>query len=130
VRLQEGLQQRRQRRIGLIIGHPQPCAVGPLDFDFGGGRAPGRGLYFYKVQGGWQRGGHCGGLAFTAPLQRMGREAQPFGDAGEGQHVGECNGLRPQRLGNPATGRGPALAPLGKLLGYVAQLIFCLRRGQ
>ncbi len=113
-----------------MVGQPHPCAVGPLDFDLCGGHVPGSGLHFHKVHRRRQRGGPGGGFTPTAPSERLRPEAQLFGNAGEGQHAGKRNGLCPQRLGNPAPRRAPALAPLNKLLGQVVELLFCLRRGQ
>jgi hypothetical protein len=44
--------------------------------------------------------------------------------------LGEGNGLRPQRLRDPATRGGPTRAPLGKLVGDVVEVFFDLSQRQ
>jgi hypothetical protein len=113
-----------------MVRQPHPRSVSPLDFALRRGRAPGRSSHFDKVQRRQQQGGRGSSLPPTAPSERLRPQAQLFGDAGEGHHMREGDGLCPQRLGNAASRRGPARSPLGKLLRQVLECAFCVGKGQ
>jgi hypothetical protein len=103
-----------------MIGNAQTRSIGALHLDLSGGRAP-SGRDFDKGWSDWWYG-RAGrpGFSSAALAQPLRTEPEPLGNASEGHHVGQRDGLSPQRLRNPAPWRGPALPPLAKLLRDVA----------
>ena len=112
-----------------MVENAHAGAIGALEVDFGRGRQPGGGRGdFNKTQGrGERRSSWSGWRSCTALFECRRTEPETLGHARDGQHGTQRDGVIPKRLWNTCTGRGTALAPVGKSICSLGQ--FVLRMG-